>query len=49
MIATSAWQVAGEHIFSFGFGLVVGFLVAHRYRIVRIVRERRDTDELESE
>jgi hypothetical protein len=46
VIAASAWQVAGEHVFSFGFGLVVGFLLAHRYRIVR---ERRDTEELESE
>jgi hypothetical protein len=43
--ATSVWQVAGEHVFSFGFGLVVGFLLAHRYRIVR----ERQTEELESE
>jgi hypothetical protein len=34
MIATF-WDLAAEHVASFGFGLVLGFIGSSRYRIVK--------------
>jgi len=35
VIATSAWQIAAEHFFSFSFGIIVGFALTSRYRVVK--------------
>jgi hypothetical protein len=42
-VIASVWDVAADHVLSFGLGAFVGFVVSDRYRLVR--RNGGDSDE----
>jgi hypothetical protein len=41
-VIASVWSVAAEHFLSFGWGLLVGFYLSNRFRIVKRNGDERD-------